>query len=109
MYIYIYTCIIICLHYNIVFLLTLLSLVFVSVSLPTFSLYYGCNVRTHVNITGMFSLSALLIRLVSGIGLLTLTATLTDTLALYILPNRKKYRKTIYDEGTATVEYRKNK
>lgn len=45
---------------------------------------------------GMFSLSVLLIRLASGVGLLTVTATLTDTLALYVLPNRRKYRNYVY-------------
>ena len=57
---------------------------------------------------GMFSLSALLIRLVSGVGLLTITATLTDTLALYVLPNRRKYRKTIYDEDAKNVLHSKS-
>jgi hypothetical protein len=56
---------------------------------------------------GMFSLSALLIRLASGIGLLTLTATVTDTLALYVLPNRRSYRRRVYEEATKTVEHHK--
>ena len=46
----------------------------------------------------MFSLSALLLCLASGVGLLTLTATLTDTLALYILPDRRRYRKCVYED-----------
>ena len=41
----------------------------------------------------------LLLKLVSGMGLLTLTATVIDTLALYILPNRRKYRQSVYDES----------
>ena len=57
----------------------------------------------------MFSLSALVIRLASGIGLLTLTATLTDTLALYVLPNRRNYRKSVYEEPVKTREHLKTK
>ena len=48
---------------------------------------------------GMFSLSTLLLKLVSGMGLLTLTATVIDTLALYVLPDRGKYRKSVYEES----------
>ena len=56
---------------------------------------------------GMFSLSALLIRLASGIGLLTLTATVTDSLALYVLPNRKKYRRKVYEDTPKAAEHQK--
>ena len=47
----------------------------------------------------MFSFSSLLLKLVSGVGLLTLTATIIDTVALYVLPNRMVYRKHVYDES----------
>ena len=45
---------------------------------------------------GIFSLLTLLLKLVSGMGLLTLIATVIDTLALYIL---RKYRESVYDES----------
>lgn len=38
-------------------------------------------------------------KLVSGVALLTLIATITDTLALYILPNKTTYRKIVYEES----------
>lgn len=47
----------------------------------------------------MFSLPTLLLKLVSGMGLCTLIATVIDILALYILPDRRKYRKFVYDES----------
>ena len=34
----------------------------------------------------------------SAVGLLTLTATVVDLLALYVLPNRKKYHKFMYED-----------
>ena len=46
---------------------------------------------------GKFSLATLLVKLASGMGLLTLTATIVDTLALYILPDRLKYRRYVYE------------
>ena len=48
---------------------------------------------------GHFSLSSLLLRLASGVGLLTLTATVVDILALYILPDKVRYRKYVYEES----------
>lgn len=41
----------------------------------------------------------LILKLVSGMGLLTLTATVIDTLALYILPARQDYRRYVYEES----------
>lgn len=49
--------------------------------------------------SGLFSLSTLLLKLVSGMGLLTLTATIIDTLALYVLPDRTRYRSSVYEES----------
>ena len=51
---------------------------------------------------GLFSPTALVIKLASSVGLLTLTATLIECLALYILPNKTNYREQIID--TSTVE-----
>ena len=48
--------------------------------------------------TGCFSFPSLLLKLVSAVGLLTLTATVVDLLALYVLPNRKKYHKFMYED-----------
>ncbi|KAK3734157.1 hypothetical protein QZH41_017128 [Actinostola sp. cb2023] len=48
---------------------------------------------------GRFSLSALLIKLVAGVGLLTLTATVVDLGALYVLPDRYRYRRCVYEES----------
>lgn len=48
---------------------------------------------------GMFSLTTLLLKLVSGVGLLTLAVTIIDTLTLYILPARHMYRQYVYDES----------
>ena len=61
----------------------------------------------HYLFPGMFSLSALLIRLVSGVGLLTLTATVTDTLALYVLPNRTSYRRKMYEDAAKSATHQK--
>ena len=47
----------------------------------------------------MFSLPTLILKLVSGVALLTLIATITDTLALYLLPNKGTYRKIVYEES----------
>lgn len=55
----------------------------------------------------MFSLPTLLLKLVSGMGLLTLTATILETLALYVLPDRGKYRKSVYDESPVLRELKK--
>ena len=48
-------------------------------------------------ILGQFSLSSLIIKLASGMGLLTLTATIVDILALYVLPDRFRYRSYVYE------------
>jgi hypothetical protein len=58
---------------------------------------------------GKFSLSALVIKLASSVGLLTLTATMIECLALYILPGRQTYRDQIIDStllkrGEATMK-----
>ena len=67
---------------------------------PSGIVYFECAVTMSQNIlAGMFSLPTLLLKLVSGMGLLTLTATVIDTLALYVLPDRRKYRKSVYDES----------
>lgn len=47
----------------------------------------------------MFSLPTLILKLVSGAALLTLIATIIDTLALYLLPNKGTYRKIVYEES----------
>ena len=52
---------------------------------------------SHYLFIGKFSLASLVIKLVSGMGLLTLTATIVDTLALYILPDRFRYRGYVYE------------
>jgi len=49
--------------------------------------------------TGMFSVSTLLMKLVSGAALLTLIATTIDFLALYALPNKKTYKDIVYEES----------
>ena len=51
----------------------------------------------HPFISGKFSLASLVIKLVSGMGLLTLTVTIVDTFALYILPDRFRYRRYVYE------------
>ena len=56
---------------------------------------------------GVFSLPTLLLKLVSGMGLLTLTATILETLALYVLPDRGKYRKSVYDKSPVLRELKK--
>ena len=56
----------------------------------------------------MFSLPTLLLKLVSGMGLLTLTATVIDTLALYILPDKRRYRESVYDESPILKKDQKN-
>lgn len=57
-----------------------------------------CHSLTSSLSLAMFSLPALLLKLVSGMGLLTLTATIVDTLALYLLPNRLVYRRKVFEE-----------
>ena len=63
----------------------------------------GKNIKIIINnyvlFLGLFSFSTLLLKLVSGIGLLTLTATVIDTIALHFLPNRAIYRQHVYDES----------
>ena len=48
---------------------------------------------------GMFSVGTLLLKLVSGMGLLTLTATVMDVLALYVLPSRNRYKRFVFEES----------
>lgn len=61
---------------------------------------YGIKIEFHqTGLLGHFSLSSLLLRLASGVGLLTLTATVVDILVLYILPDKIKYRKCVYEES----------
>ena len=52
---------------------------------------------------GVFSPTALVIKLASSVGLLTLTATLIECLALYILPNKQNYREQIIDVSTVEM------
>ena len=58
---------------------------------------------------GMFSLPTLLLKLVSGMGLLTLTATVIDTLALYVLPDKGEYRKSVYEESPILKQLRRER
>ena len=58
-------------------------------------------------LTGMFSIPTLLLRLVSGMGLLTLTATIIDIVALYLLPNRFTYRNHVYEESEQIKSFEK--
>ena len=51
----------------------------------------------------MFSLPTLLLKLVSSMGLLTLSATVIDLLALYVLPDRLKYRSTVYEQQSLNL------
>ncbi|KAJ7373491.1 hypothetical protein OS493_011087 [Desmophyllum pertusum] len=61
---------------------------------------YGIKIEFHQSgRLGHFSLPALLLHLVSGVGLLTLTATIVDILALYILPDKLRYRRFVYEES----------
>lgn len=48
---------------------------------------------------GRFSFPSFLLKLVAGVGLLTLTATIVDLAALYFLPDRFKYRQYVYEES----------
>jgi len=69
-----------------------------------FSFYLTCN---HIIMTASsYSLSLVPLAcyppgpgMVSGMGLLTLTATVIDSLALYILPDRGQYRRSVYEES----------
>ena len=65
--------------------------------------------RPPTSCPGMFSLPTLLLKLVSGMGLLTLTATIIDTLALYVLPDRGEYRKSVYEESPVLKQLRKER
>ena len=58
-----------------------------------------CTLLPSPTSVGQLSLPTLLFKLVSGMGLLTLTATIIDGLALYVLPNRDKYRHWVYEES----------
>lgn len=77
-------------------ILKILIIVSVLVSL---SFFYQSKVRAEafLLILGKFSLVSLVIKLASGMGLLTLTATVVDTLALYVLPDRFRYRSYVYE------------
>ncbi|KAK2569056.1 P2X receptor E [Acropora cervicornis] len=69
---------------------------------------YGIKIEFHQSgRLGHFSFPALLMRLVSGVGLLTLTATIVDILTLYILPDRFRYRRFVYEESPV-LEVKKN-
>jgi len=69
---------------------------------------YGIKIEFHQSgRLGHFSLPALLFHLVSGVGLLTLTATIVDILALYILPDKLRYRRFVYEESPL-IELKKN-
>ena len=57
----------------------------------------------------MVSISALIMKLASVAGLLTLIATITDTLALYILPNKNTYREVVYDKSPVLKTLTKTK
>ncbi len=57
---------------------------------------------------GIFSLSTLLLKLASGMGLLTLAATIIDVFALYLLPNRNKYRSRLYEPSEEIHTKKKN-
>ena len=59
-------------------------------------------------VSGHFSFPALSLHLVSGVGLLTLTATIVDILALYILPDKLRYRRFVYEESPV-VEMKKDR
>lgn len=48
---------------------------------------------------GQYSLSNLLFQLVSFMGLLTLTATVIDIIALYLVPNKDLYRQYVFDSS----------
>lgn len=58
---------------------------------------------------GMFSIGALLFKLSSGMGLLALAATIIDTLALYLLPNKGIYRNYVYETSQVINERKKKK
>ncbi|XP_074638641.1 P2X receptor E-like isoform X1 [Acropora palmata] len=69
---------------------------------------YGIKIEFHQSgRLGHFSFPALLMHLVSGVGLLTLTATIVDILTLYILPDRFRYRRFVYEESPV-LEVKKN-
>ena len=53
---------------------------------------------------GKFSSGNLVLQLVSVMGLLTLTATVIDIIALYIVPNKDNYRQYVFDESPDFVE-----
>ena len=61
--------------------------------------FFNLQLKTVLSLKylGKFSLATLLVKIASGMGLLTLTATIVDTLALYILPDRLKYRSYVYE------------
>ncbi|XP_031571525.1 P2X receptor E-like [Actinia tenebrosa] len=56
---------------------------------------------------GRFSFPSFLLKLVAGVGLLTLTATIVDLAALYFLPDRFQYRQYVYEESPLILKKRK--
>ena len=59
---------------------------------------FGVRLEFHqVGKIGQYSVGNLLMQLVSFMGLLTLTATIVDVFALYLVPAKDKYRQYVYD------------
>jgi len=58
---------------------------------------------------GQFSSANLVFQLVSVMGLLTLTATVIDVIALYIVPNKDNYRQYVFDESPEFSEQENQK
>ena len=56
----------------------------------------------------MLSLSTLLMKLVSGAALFTLVATIVDTLALYLLPNKQTYRDMVFEDSPDNLRRKNN-
>ena len=61
----------------------------------------------HHYFLGQFSSANLVFQLVSVMGLLTLTATVIDVIALYIIPNKDSYRQYVFDESPEFSEHAK--
>ena len=60
---------------------------------------FGPRLEFHqVGKIGQYSMGNLLMQLVSFMGLLTLTATIVDVFALYLVPAKETYRRYVYDE-----------
>jgi len=60
-----------------------------------------------ISFPGQFSSSNLVLQLVSVMGLLTLTATVIDVIALYIIPNKDHYRQYVFDESPEFLQNNK--